>query len=161
LVDMLSQPVGMETLDALHDLPMEGAPSLLQEARVGDVVREGMLEGVREIREEPRLVEELSGLQVAQAAPDSPLRSFGDRLKKRQRHILADDGGGLEKPFVLGREPVNARGQDRLGRRWNLQRGERPRQMVSASLAGKGLHLDQCPNALLEEEGIALGPLDQ
>src|SRR5262249_36726963 len=110
---------------------------------------------------EPYLVEKLSGLQVAQTAAESSLRDFGDRLKKRERYVLADDGGGLEKPLVLGGEPVDARGQDRLSSRWNLQHGRRPRQMVSTSLARKGPRLDQCPDALLEEEGIALGPLDQ
>ena len=36
------------------------------------------------------------------------------RQEQRQRHVLADDGGGLEQPLGLGRQPVDARGQDGL-----------------------------------------------
>ena len=40
---------------------------LLEEAPVGDLVRERVLEGVFEVREEARLVEELGGLEVGRA----------------------------------------------------------------------------------------------
>ena len=57
--DLLAQPVGIERLQCLHDLGMQGAPPLLQQAAVGHLAGEGMLEGVGMLREELRLVEEL------------------------------------------------------------------------------------------------------
>jgi hypothetical protein len=38
-------------------------------------------------------------------------------VQEREGHILPDDGRGLEEPLVLGRQPVDARRQDRLRRR--------------------------------------------
>ena len=40
-------------------------------------------------------------------------------------------------------------------------RRQRPRQPVGAALAGEHPGLDQRAHALLEEERVALGPLDQ
>lgn len=45
---------------------MQGAPSLVQQAAVGHLTGEGVLEGVGLVREEVRLVEELPALEVRQ-----------------------------------------------------------------------------------------------
>ena len=47
---------------------MERAPPLQQETAVGHLVGEGVLEGVRELGEEARLVEELGRLEVREPA---------------------------------------------------------------------------------------------
>ena len=111
---------------------VEAPPPILEQAPVGHVVGQGVLEGVLEIREEPRLVEELGGLEVARPAAERLLRLLRDGLEEGEGHVLADDGGGLEQPLVLGREPVDAGGQDGLGRRRDLQGLRRPRQAVGA-----------------------------
>jgi hypothetical protein len=46
---------------------VKGAPPLFQEALVGHLVGEGVLEGVLKVGEEPGLVEELGGLELAEA----------------------------------------------------------------------------------------------
>ena len=58
----------MERLDRLDDPRVKLAAALLQQAAVGHLVRERVLERVLEIREEPGLVEELGGLQVVEPA---------------------------------------------------------------------------------------------
>src|SRR5262249_44761420 len=88
-------------------------------------------------------------------------RPLDESLKEYEGHVLAKNGRGLEVSFVLRREPVDARGEDRLGRRRDLQGLGRLRQLVGPSLPRQDLRLDQRPDALLEEEGIAFGPLDQ
>ena len=60
-----------------------------------------------------------------------------------------------------GEQAVDPGGQDGLDRGRHLDVGEDLRQPVRAALADERLGLDQRPNALLQEEGIALGPLDQ
>ena len=65
-------------------------------------MRERVLEGVLEIREEARLVEELGGLEVGEPATQLFLGQLGDGEQERERHVLADDRGRLEQPLVLG-----------------------------------------------------------
>ncbi len=85
-------------------------------APIGDLVGEGVLEGVFEIREQAPLVEELGGLQTGEAAAERLLGQLGDGLKEGERHILADHRGGLEQTLLLGGEPVDPGGQNRLDR---------------------------------------------
>jgi hypothetical protein len=53
---------------------MQDAPPLLQEATVGDLMGESMLESEFALGEEARLVEELGGLQVGKATLERRLR---------------------------------------------------------------------------------------
>ena len=73
-----------------------------------------MLERVLEVRKEPGLVEELRGLEVSQLGAHLGLRSVGDGQEQRHGHVFADDGGRLEQSLGLGRQAVDARGQDGL-----------------------------------------------
>ena len=68
---VLGEAVGVERLDRADDLRVQRTPSLVQDAAVGDLVRQGVLERVFEIRKQPCLVEELRGLQ----ARSNPARS--------------------------------------------------------------------------------------
>ena len=111
---------GVPRLQGLHDPGMEGAPTVLEQAPVRDLVREGVPEGVLEIREEARLVEELSRLEAGEPLAKAGLRDVGDGREERDRHGLPDDGSRLQQPLVLGHEPVDPRRQDRLHRRREL-----------------------------------------
>jgi hypothetical protein len=88
--------------------------------------------------------------------------------QERERNILPDDGGRLKQPLLLGWQPVDARGKDRLDRRLDLPRFQtafglcrRRRHPIGPPVPDEHLRLHQGPHALLEEEGAALGPLDQ
>jgi hypothetical protein len=59
---LLGQTVGMQEPDRLHERGMQGTPALLEDAPVGDLVGQRVLERVLEIREEVGLVQELRGL---------------------------------------------------------------------------------------------------
>ena len=83
-LDVLGEPVGVEPLDGLDDPGVEGAPPLLEQAAVGDLVGEGVLERVLEVGEEARLVEELGGLEVGEPAAERRLRQLGERLEQRE-----------------------------------------------------------------------------
>src|SRR6267142_366143 len=93
--------------------------------------------------------------------PEIPLPAPDSCLEQSERHVFADHGGSLEEALLLWRKPVDPAGQQRLdGRRhvdnlWVLD------QTVRTTLAGKGPDLHQGADALLEEEWIALGPLDE
>src|SRR4029453_14426559 len=93
---------------------MKTAPPVLKEAPVRNVVGQCVLERVLEVREQPGFVEELGSLEVGQASAEILFRALGDGLEEHEWHVLANDGGSLEKPLVLRREPIDARGRDRL-----------------------------------------------
>src|SRR5205807_8527654 len=110
--DVLGKAVRVETLDGLHDPHVESAPPLLKEALVRHLMREGMLERVRESGEETSLVEEFARLEMRQAAAYRVLWHLRNRPEQSERHLRADDGGGLEQRRFLGRKLVDASGQD-------------------------------------------------
>ena len=60
-----------------------------------------------------------------------------------------------------GGQPVDARREDRLHRRRDLPRVRRLRHPIRPALPDEHLGLHEGPHALLQEEGVALGPLDQ
>src|SRR5919108_656166 len=59
LAEALTALHPIEGLEGLHKAGMEDPPPLLQEAAVGHLVGEGVLEGALGFEKEPRLVEEL------------------------------------------------------------------------------------------------------
>ena len=111
--------------------------------------------------EEARLVEELGGLQMGEAQAERLLRHLGYGLEERQGHLRANDGGGLQELFLLRRQPVDARRQDRLHRGRHLDARQRPGQAIGPLRADQHLRFHQGAHALLQKEGIALGALDQ
>src|SRR5262245_53111256 len=116
---VLLQALAGRPLDRFDDLRVERAAALLQEAAVRDLVRERMLERVLDLGEESRLVQELGGLQPCQTLAQLALAQVSDGFKQVERHVLADDRGGLQQTLVLRVEAINAGGNDGLrGRRY-------------------------------------------
>ena len=142
-------------LDGLDDPRVEHPPALLQQAAVGDLVRERVLEGVLEIREEAGLVEELGGLEWSSPPRSASSGSSAIACEQRERHVLADDRGGLEQAFVLRGEPVDARGQHRLDRGRNLDASGPVASADTRRAPLQRLRLHQRPDALLQEERVA------
>jgi hypothetical protein len=108
-----------------------------------------------------RFIQELGFLQVRECLPKRLLWHVRNGLEERKRHILPDNGGGLEQALVLGQQPVDACRQDRLRRRRDLQRVYRLRQPIGSPLPRQDPRLHEGPHALLQEKGISLRPRDQ
>ena len=62
VLDLFARLVGLPALQRFEDSQVQSHPPLLQEARESNFVRQSVLEGVLELREELRLVEELGRL---------------------------------------------------------------------------------------------------
>ena len=62
-LDLLSHSLSGERLEGLDNPDMQSPPPLLQEAFVGHLLGEGVLEGILELGKEACLVEEFRGLQ--------------------------------------------------------------------------------------------------
>ena len=60
--DLLGQPVGIERLEGLDDTGMQGPPPVLEQAAIGHLLRQRVLEGVCEFGEQARLIQKLGAL---------------------------------------------------------------------------------------------------
>jgi hypothetical protein len=96
-LDLLLQPPRMYPLDGLDDPRVHRAAALQDEAGVGDLVSEGVLERVLGLGKEPRLVEKLCALEASETLLKRALLLAGDRRQQRVGNVLADGRGGLEE----------------------------------------------------------------
>jgi hypothetical protein len=81
---------------------VQDPPPLQQQAAVGYLVRQGVLEGVLRLGEQARLIQEFCRLQVCQAAVQCRLGHVRNGLEQGERHVRANYRSGLEQAFVLG-----------------------------------------------------------
>ena len=65
----------------LQDPLMQGYPAALQEGPIRNLVRQGMLERVFRLRDQPRLVKEVGGLKVREVVLEIPV--LGDDPEER------------------------------------------------------------------------------
>src|SRR5215467_7881338 len=155
---------GGALLEVLHRLDyrgMERGLSLVEEATVGNLVSEGVLEGVLGARERARLIEELRAAEPHESLAQLAFGHFGDGAQQGHRHVLAEHGGGLEQPLVLGEETVDARGEDGLHGGRHLNGVDGLLQAIAPTAAQEGFGFHECADALFEEERIALRALDE
>ena len=140
---------------------MQLTASLLQEGSVRHIVCERVPEAVLEIGKEARLVEELGGLEVGEAAPKVGFVLLGDRLKQRERYVMADDRGRLEQTLLFDGQTIDARRQDGLDAGRDLDGVDGLNETIRAGLPDERLRLHKGSDALLEEERVSLRPFDQ
>ena len=62
--DLLSHPVPSKYFQGLDDASMQCSPPLLEEAAIGYLVCQGMFEGIFQLGEKARLVQEFRCLKV-------------------------------------------------------------------------------------------------
>jgi hypothetical protein len=74
---------------------MEGSSPFLQEATVGHLVGESVLEGIGALGDESRLIKELGRLQLPEFVPQLVLGHSGNCLEQGPRHFWANDRRGL------------------------------------------------------------------
>ena len=105
---VLLDPGAGHAREGAGDRRVKGAALLAQEAAVGHVVGERVLEGVLDLGVEPRLVQQLGRLQPRKALAQGALLGARDGAQQWQRHLVADDGRGLQQSLVVGREAITA-----------------------------------------------------
>ena len=159
--DLVGEAVGIEPFDGLHNARVQRSAPLLQEAAVGHLVRQGVLEGVGQSGNRQCLVEEFGGLQARETLMQRLLGHVGNGLQQGPGHLGADDCGGLEQALVLRWQAVDAGRQHRLHRGRHLDCQQRLRQMIGPRRADQHPGFHQGADALLQKEGIAAGAGDQ
>ena len=159
--DLLDHPVPDERLEGLDNPGMECPSLFLEEAAVGHLLGEGMLEGVDQLGEQARLVQELGVLEMGETQAERLFRQLHHGLEEGQGDLCTHNRCGLEQALLLWGQAVDTRCQDGLHGGWHLQGWEGLCHAIGPGLAHQGSGLHQRPHALLQEEGIALGALDQ
>ena len=115
-LDLLGQALGRECLQRLNNPAVKDTAPLLEEAAVGHLVREGVLEGVFDLGEEACFVEELGGLQAAEPAAQLALEAraqkgdagFWDAHDKLFQAPALDDSDLAAVAQAAGLDPKKA-----------------------------------------------------
>ena len=84
-----------------------------------------VLEGVLDVADRGLLVDELAELEFGQHRFQLRSRLRGHFTDQTEFELSADHGERLEQVFLIRRQPVDARGENRLHRRRNLQFAQR------------------------------------
>jgi hypothetical protein len=159
-LQVLAEAVRIEGLDDLDDPRVESLPPVPGEAAIRDILGEGVLEGVLQLRKQSRLVEKLRGLQAAQAGSQRVLPEPGDRAQHGEGHGPADDRGHFQDLSQGVGKPLHASEDGRLDgvghRRPIPGAGHHDARPVAAHRA----RLLERSHQFLDEEGIALRLLD-
>ena len=112
---VLRQTRGTEPFDGLRGALMQDLAPLQQDGMVGHFLREGVLERIFQLGEQPCLIEELRGLQMRQApvhGRHGPSTSAWSSVAGTRCRGRRPPAGG----FFLPGQPVDARCQHRLHR---------------------------------------------
>ncbi len=104
---VLGQPVGIELLKGVAHRLVQGAAPLAEQAVVGHVLDDGVLEDVGGLGQEALLVDDLEGLQLAQEPVELPAHS-GHPPQQPDEELPSDDGGELHSPLAVVAEPVES-----------------------------------------------------
>ncbi len=107
---VLAQAVGVELLDGRADRAVQRLPALGRHALVGDLVREGVLEHVGELRVQRLLVDELEAAERLDLRPHA-VAGLGDPLQEAQHELAADHGRDLDRALAFPGQTVEARGE--------------------------------------------------
>ena len=159
--DLLGHPISGKRLKGCNDTGMQHPPLLQQEAAIGHLVRQGVLEGVFRLGKQAGLVQELRRLEVCQATVQCRFRQVRNGPQQGKGHVHANHRSGLEQVLLLRRQAVDARCQHCLHRGRDLNRRQRLRQAVCPGFAHQHSGLHQGAHAFLQKEGVARGAGNQ
>ena len=105
--DLLGHPLPDEALQGLDNPGVQAAPPLLQEAFVGHLMGQGVLEGVFDLGEEARLIQELGGLQMREAQADlSP-----EEIEEQNEGFLRWRDCMIERGWKIGEPKPDSEGR--------------------------------------------------
>ncbi len=132
------------------------APAIQKLCAVGDLLREGMPEGM--LTRRLRGTKKLGCRKARERCGELGRGQIDHGAQQLDRHVSPDHSRGLEHVLVAVREPIDARREDGLnglGQRDLLDRGGQP---VGAAFTTQHATLDERANHLLDEESVAASP---
>jgi hypothetical protein len=139
---VLGKSIGVELLDGATDQPVQVLAPLHEQRVVGDVLRERVLEHVRQLGVETSLVDQLERGQLAEELLGA-LADLREAIDEAPRELAADHRGELERPLRRLLQAVDARGDDVVDRAGDRQLVEGRRDLEPPAGAAKGATLLQ------------------
>ena len=160
-LDVLREPLGVEALDGLDGPGVERAPAVLEEAPVGHLVGQRVLEGVLDVGEQARLVEELGRLEPGEAlgqrvrgSPATPASTaIGTSVPTTEAVWSSALSSGGSRSMRAARIACTVAGT------WTVSGVFTSRYAPRSPDEHPVVH--EAPHALLEEERVALGPREE
>ena len=128
---MLLQAVGVEVLDGPADRPVQVFPALRQQALVGHVLGDGVLEDVFELGEEACFVDHARACVSVSRWCWTSARRLGDPREQAKAELASDDGRGLDRPLDRLLQAIDPRANDVLDGGRELRLSATPVQRIS------------------------------
>ncbi len=154
---MLRQAIAVQILEYFDNAFMHALALGLEQAAVGDFVRQRVTKAAHRAREELDFEHQARLPRRRKAAAEIGLLEGRDALQELDRDLAADNRRGLDQRLDLGRKPVDARCDQRFGARRDVDLRIRLAQLIAAEGADQHARLDQRAHHLLDEERIAIG----
>ena len=151
---ILVEAIRVECLDRRGDPCVIPGPLIGQLAPLGDLMGEGMPEGVLEIGIERLLVDQLGAPQCSERLVELALPQLADLAQERLGEFASDRCRRLQHALLSRRESVDASRQNRLNRGGDGQAIQGRGETAVASLAHEASGLGQSLNELFDEERI-------
>jgi hypothetical protein len=159
-VHVQGELVGVQPLDRAQGRAVQQLGLLVQQRAVGHLVRQRVLERVPRVPGGDLLEDELGLLQVMERHGQVGLRQVRQRPEELERHVAADHRRALEQMLLGAREAIDAGGDHALDGGGDMGRRDTGGP-VAPRLADQGAAVDEGADAFLEEEWVAVRPLDQ
>src|SRR6516162_288573 len=123
-LNLLAQPVGVELFYSIHDPGVNVAAAFVEHSTICDVMREGVLKRVLQVRKEPCRVEKFSSLQIVEQTAKLALRQPTNCMQQCERCVMSDHRRLVQQALLGGGQCVDTRGEHRLHGGRHLDAGE-------------------------------------
>src|SRR5215468_9194633 len=108
LLVVIRDPIRIELLERVGDGAMQRAAALAQEAVIGDVLDDRVLEDVRRLLQRPLLVDELEALQLAEQLLET-LAHLRHATQQAHEELASDNRRDLHRALAVLTEPIQPR----------------------------------------------------
>src|SRR5215813_2970035 len=127
-----------------------------QQALVGDFLDDGVLEHVGRLGHEALLVDDFEGFQLSEEAFELSAEP-SDPLEQTSKELSADDGGELHGSLTVPAETIQARHDDALDGRGDVDLIQALREAVAAILPTQDPEVQEHLRDLFDEERDTFG----
>src|SRR5215467_1083566 len=115
-LQMIMWDIFRHFLQRFHYESVKHCATLVEQGSLGNLGRQSMFERILHFWKQICLIEKFSGLKMGDVTAKVIFRQLGHSTQQRQGNDHADNGGDLEEPFFLKREPVDTVRQNILYR---------------------------------------------
>ena len=154
---VLDGPPGAR-LEPVGEAAVQLCPGVLQQAPVGRVADQYVMEAQNRLAEKPPGVglDQLAAPQRFETSVEVADLARQELRQRSAREVPADHRGPLEDRAILGAQPLDARGEQRVDGGRHLDIGERDVRGPAVAFALERAVMNEHPDELTDEERVAL-----